>query len=122
MCVSIYLCVPVLFKCGTKLTVRVHVIISAGSTTYKALLDLLATLLVLKLLAYSRPEKFPLAFSPKICIMGTVESSVKKGVVVAVEFATQLDQMYPSLYARLELGYNWDSTLEDILYKCQVGQ
>ena len=107
--------------CVSDKTVRVHVIISAGSTTYKALLDLLATLLVLKLLTYSQPEKFPLAFSPKICVMGTVESSVKKGVIMAVKFATKLDQMYPSLYARLELGYNWDSTLEDILCKCQIG-
>ena len=40
---------------------------------------------------------------------------------MAVKFATKLDQMYPSLYARLELGYNWDSTLEDILCKCQIG-
>jgi len=91
-----------------------------GSTTYKALLDLLATLLILKLLAYSQPQNYPIEFSPKICIMGTVGSSFKNGVVKAVEYAIKIDQMYPSLYARLELGYNWDSTLEDVLCKCRA--
>ena len=88
-----------------------------GSSVYTALSRLLTTLLVLKLLSVRFPGQFPLKFHPKVVVVtGIVDPIYKAQLERAVTYAVTTDQSYPSLCMRLELGYNWASTIEDILY------
>ena len=87
---------------------------------FKALASLVTTLLVLKVLTESFPEKFVIETEARISIT-TVDHSFQylEGVKKAVSFAESTDKTYPSLCARLELGYSWQSAIEDILSNSQ---
>ena len=89
---------------------------NTGSAVHTALMRLLAVLLILKLLATQLPSQFPIQLLPTICITGKVQGQFEGKTKKAVDYATKIDRMYPSLCGRLELGYNWDSATEDILF------
>ena len=86
-------------------------------TTYKALIKLISTILILKLLAQRFPNQFPLAFLPKPAIIGKVDGRYGNGVERAIGFFSRTEERYPSLCVRLELGYSWESTAQSILCK-----
>ena len=87
-----------------------------GSSVFKALTGLVATLLVLKVLTESFPGKFVIEIQARISIT-IVDHTFQyiEGVKKAVSFAASTDKSYPSLCARLELGYSWQSAIEDIV-------
>ena len=92
-----------------------YAFLCSGSSTSALLYKLLATILILKLLACRFPEQFPLRFTPKIAIAGKVDRQYEARVRKAIEFAVRADRLQPSLYARLELGYSWEATAEELL-------
>eukprot|EP00731_Ephydatia_muelleri_P031972 Em0023g479a len=93
---------------------------SLGSSVYRTLLKLLATVLVLKALALNFPSQFPLVFTPKIGIAGKVDIQFENGVKKAVDYVTNTERVNPGLSSRLELGYNWDATCNRFLKDCQL--
>ena len=93
---------------------------STGSSVYRALLKLLATVLVLKALALNFPSQFPLVFTPKIGIAGKVDIQFENGVKKAVDFVSNAERVNPGLPSRLELGYNWDAACNRLLEDCQL--
>ncbi|KAL5457332.1 hypothetical protein EMCRGX_G034580 [Ephydatia muelleri] len=93
---------------------------SLGSSVYRTLLKLLATVLVLKALALNFPSQFPLVFTPKIGIAGKVDIQFENGVKKAVDYVTNTERVNPGLSSRLELGYNWDATCNCFLKDCQL--
>ena len=80
----------------------------------------MATLLILRLLNATMPDRFPLAFSPKFCVTGEVKSKYHTATKSAVDFAVKTDKAFPSLYSRLELGFDWPSVLNSFLVRCRV--
>ena len=85
---------------------------------FKALTSLVATLLVLKVLTESFPGKVILETQARISIT-IVDHTFQylEGVKKAVSFVQSTDKSNPSLCSRLELGYSWQSAIEDILAK-----
>ena len=85
---------------------------------FKALASLVATLLVLKILTESFPRKFTVETHARISIT-VVDRNFQylEGVKKAVSFAESTDKKYPSLCARLELGYSWQSAIKGIISK-----
>ena len=91
-----------------------------GTSAHKALLKLLATVLVLKTLALNFPSQFPVVFMPKVTITGKVDTQFENGVKKAVAFVTNTEKVHPGLPSLLELGYNWNATCERFLKDCQL--
>ncbi len=90
---------------------------TAGTTVYNALLEILTTLLVLKVLSLqiSTDCTFPVEFTPKVVVMdlqAVTPPKFKQKLAKATEFIVSADKKYPSLYSRLEMGSNWEDVLD----------
>ena len=59
-------------------------------------------------------------FEPRLYISSEsqIDSQYLPSLKKAIDFVTSRDKKYPSLYSRLELGFNWENAVEEILQKC----
>ena len=88
-----------------------------GSRVADELYQLVATLIVLRLLSLNFPLLFQLDFSLK-AVISSVPLEYKRSVESAVEFVKKLNGRYPSVSARLELGYSWLEAVDKLLQDC----
>ncbi|XP_064404134.1 protein mono-ADP-ribosyltransferase PARP4-like isoform X3 [Halichondria panicea] len=88
---------------------------SLGSTVFKALCQVVATLLVMTMLSESFPGEFAVEIEAKVRITRAVNEEYRAGVERAASFVGATDKTYPSLCARLELGYNWGAAIQNII-------
>ena len=77
-------------------------------------------MLVLKVLSLqmSTDCTFPVEFSPKVKVMdlkSVTPPGYKQKLEKAIEFITNADKKYPSLYSRLEMGASWNDVLDHTL-------
>ncbi len=82
---------------------------------FEALCRVVATLLVLRVLSDSFPGEFAVEIEAKVRITRAVSEEYRAGVERAVSFVGATDKTYPSLCARLELGYSWGAAIQDII-------
>ena len=92
---------------------------NVGSRVANDVYQLVSTLLVLRLLCLCLPLLFQLDFSPKVAVL-SAPSEYKIGVESAAKFVNQLSHRYPSLLARLELGYTWLEAVDNLLRDCSL--
>ncbi len=82
---------------------------------FKALCQVVATLLVMTMLSESFPGEFAVEIEAKVRITRAVNEECRAGVERAASFVGATDKTYPSLCARLELGYNWGAAIQNII-------
>ncbi len=88
-----------------------------GSTVSKALHQIVATLLVLNALSDSFPQEFGIVIEARVRISDNtiINKQYSIGVEKAIAFVGKTDKAFPSLCARLELGYNWGAAIQGII-------
>jgi hypothetical protein len=91
---------------------------SLGKAVCTDLFRLLTTITILKILSGVFGRRFPLTFTPKLAIYGTVDAEFAASVERAVAYFNRMAATHPSLYARLELGYSWEDAANRITSRC----
>ena len=77
--------------------------------------SLVATLIVLRLLAINFPNLYQLKFTPSEVIVTSIPWEYEQAVELAVKFVKKLICQHPLLPEHLELGSNWVAAIDLML-------
>ena len=65
-----------------------------------------------------RTHTLPSLHSCRLTISGSVDGEFAAAVGKAVTYVNQTDSLHPTLYTRLELGFNWEHAAVNIISRC----